>query len=157
MLGVTLYDTLKFFHILMAIIWVGGALVTQIYAVRVTRDDDPEKLAYFAKQVEWVGTRVFIPASLVLVVLGVWMVVIGPWSFGQAWVLFAIAVFAGSFLSGSLFLGPESGRIAKVLEERGPADPDYGRRLKRIFLVSRIELVALILVVFDMATKPFLG
>jgi hypothetical protein len=40
------------------------------------------------------------------------------------------------------------------VEQRGPDDPEYLRRLGRIFLVSRIELVILILVVIDMAIKP---
>jgi hypothetical protein len=37
-----------------------------------------------------------------------------------------------------------------VIEAEGPTAPEIQRRMKRIFLVSRIELVFLILVVFDM-------
>ena len=44
-----------------------------------------------------------------------------------------------------------------MVEERGPEDPEYLRRLGRIFLVSRIELFLLILVVLDMAVKPGLS
>jgi hypothetical protein len=46
---------------------------------------------------------------------------------------------------------------SKMVEERGPDDPEYRRRLARIFLVSRIELLLLILVVLDMTVKPGLG
>ena len=59
-----------------------------------------------------------------------------------------------SFIAGSAYLGPESGRLSKLVEERGPEDAEYQRRLSRIFFVSRIELVLLILVVLDMAIKP---
>ena len=55
---------------------------------------------------------------------------------------------------GSSFLGPESGRIAKIVETEGAASPNAQARIKRIFLISRIELVLLLLVVIDMVVKP---
>ena len=62
-----------------------------------------------------------------------------------------------SFIVGAGYLGPESGRLSKLVEERGPEDPEYLRRVSRIFLVSRIELVLLILAVLDMTIKPGLS
>lgn len=44
-----------------------------------------------------------------------------------------------------------------MVAERGPEDAEYQQRLRRIFLVSRIELLLLILVVLDMTVKPGLG
>jgi hypothetical protein len=41
-----------------------------------------------------------------------------------------------------------------MVDERGPEDAEYQRRVSRIFLVSRIELVLLVLAVLDMAVKP---
>jgi hypothetical protein len=67
---------------------------------------------------------------------------------------FALVVFGGSFILGAGFIGPESGRIRKLMETQGPASPEVQRRIERIFLVSRIELLFLILVVFDMVVKP---
>jgi hypothetical protein len=78
----------------------------------------------------------------------------GAYDLGQGWVLFGFIVFLLSFISGAGYLGPESGRLGKLVDERGPEDPEYQRRLKRIFRVSRIELLLLILVVLDMTVKP---
>jgi uncharacterized membrane protein len=47
MLAATLYSWLKFFHILMAIVWVGGGIATQVLAIRITRQNDPAKIAMF--------------------------------------------------------------------------------------------------------------
>jgi hypothetical protein len=69
-------------------------------------------------------------------------------------VLFGFIVWLLSFIAGSGYLGPESGRLSRLVEERGPEDAEYQRRLKQIFLVSRIELLLLILVVLDMTVKP---
>jgi hypothetical protein len=41
-----------------------------------------------------------------------------------------------------------------VIEREGENSPEATARLQRIFLISRIELVLLILVVLDMALKP---
>jgi hypothetical protein len=65
-----------------------------------------------------------------------------------------LAVFVASFLAGAGFLGPETGRLGKLAEEKGADDPDVQRRIRRVFLISRIELVLLVLVVFDMVVKP---
>jgi uncharacterized membrane protein len=153
-LAITLYLTLKSLHVLAAITWVGGAIMTQAFAIRTLRSGDPERMATFASDVEFIGQRMFTTASLVLLLLGVWMVIIGPWSFGMAWILFALIVFGGSFALGAGFIGPESGRIGKLMEAQGPSSPEVQRRIRRIFLVSRIELLFLVLVVFDMVVKP---
>jgi uncharacterized membrane protein len=141
-------------HILAAIVWVGGALITQVYAVRVQADSDPERLIGFARDVEFVGKTMFTPASLVLVVFGFLLVNEGNWDLGQTWLIFALIVFAASFAVGVGFLAPESGRIARALEEFGPTSGEAQRRINRIFLVSRIELLFLLLVVVDMVVKP---
>jgi hypothetical protein len=63
---------------------------------------------------------VFTPASLVLVVLGPWMVVTSQaWDFGRLWVEAAIAMFAYSFVSGAFYLGPSLGRLNRLYAERG--------------------------------------
>lgn len=73
---------------------------------------------------------------------------------GQGWVTFGFVVWLLSFIVGVAYLGPESGRLSNMVDDRGPEDAEYQRRLSRIFLVSRIELVLLILVVLDMTVKP---
>ena len=94
------------------------------------------------------------PASLVLLGLGIWMVLISAvWSFGQFWILSALAMFGYSFLTGALYLGPNLGRIKRTYAAEG-ATPELMTLMGRLFTFSRIELVLLILIVFDMVLKP---
>ena len=153
--GSDAYKWLLAFHILLAVVWVGSNTAIQILVIRATRAG-PDRMAYLAGEVEWYGTRVLLPSALTLVVLGFILLneSSGAYDLGQGWVLFGFIVFLFSFVSGAGFLGPEAGRLGRMVDERGPEDPEYQRRLKRIFLVSRIELLLLILVVLDMATKP---
>jgi hypothetical protein len=78
----------------------------------------------------------------------------GAYDLGQGWVTFGFIVWLLFFIVGAGYLGPESGRLGNLVDERGPDDPEYLRRLSRIFIVSRIELLLLILVVLDMTVKP---
>ena len=150
----TRYELLLAFHVLAAIVWIGGALMIQLLAVLADRSRDPDRMATFAKDAELVGMRLFAPTGLLLFVLGVLLVLDGPWNFSMLWVDLGLAAYALSFLSGLLFLGPESGRIGKLIEERGAGDPEVQRRIGRIFMISRVELAILALIVFDMVAKP---
>jgi uncharacterized membrane protein len=153
--GSDAYKWLLAFHILFAVMWVGSDVAIQIFVIRAKRAGG-DRVAYFASEIEWYGTRVLIPTSLLLVILGFILLheSSGAYDLGQGWVTFGFVVWLLSFIAGSAYLGPESGRLGKLVEERGPDDPEYQRRLNRIFFVSRIELVLLILVVLDMAIKP---
>jgi uncharacterized membrane protein len=155
-LALTHYNALKFVHVLFAVVWVGGACTVQVYALLATRTNDPFKVASFAKDTEFVGMRIFLPASLILLVSGIFTIhdSSGAWGYGQGWVQFGLAVIALSILVGAGYLGPEAGRIGKATEAEGVDSPRVQARIRRIFLVSRIELVFLLAVVFDMVVKP---
>jgi uncharacterized membrane protein len=146
------YATWKALHVLMAIVWVGGALMIQLFAFKIMRSDDDQELARFARDVEFISMRTFIPASLVLVVLGFVLIHQAGWGY-HFWVVFALVVWALSFVTGVAYLGPEAGRIGKLIGERG-VDAEVRLRIERILLASRVELVLLALVAMDMVLKP---
>jgi hypothetical protein len=62
-----------------------------------------------------------------------------------------LVLYAVTFLSGLLFLGPESARIGKLIED---GSPEAGPRTLRLILLSRLDLVVLFLLVYDMTVKP---
>jgi uncharacterized membrane protein len=148
------YTGFKFVHVLAAVVWVGGACVVQVYALLAVRTNDPVRVAAFAGDTEFVGTRIFIPASLILLVSGLFTVHEGGWTYSQGWIQFGLAIIVLSIIVGAGYLGPESGRIARATEAHGVASAEVQARIRRIFLVSRIELVLLLCVIFDMVVKP---
>ena len=86
---------------------------------RFGRAGDNAGLQSLFGQAEWLATRVFIPVSLLVVVAGILLVIEGPWSFDQLWVLLGLAGFAATFLTGLLMIKPESERIAADLARDG--------------------------------------
>jgi uncharacterized membrane protein len=150
----SLYEFLLFMHILMAVTWVGGDIALQVLAVRATRAKDPARTASLTADAEWMGLRVFMPASILLLIFGIWAASEGNWDFGQAWISIGFGAFIFSFFLGMTFLGPESGRIKQLVRERSYEDPEVQRRIGRILLLSRIELVVLLVAIWAMVAKP---
>src|SRR5215207_1447217 len=149
------YEFLVFVHIATAAIWVGGATIMQFFGLRAMRAPDPMRLVDLGGDIEWIGSRVLIPASALAVVSGVLLVIDSDvWGFGDDWIVIGLVLFAITFLAGALFFGPESGRIAKLIEAEGASSPDVQARIGRILVLSRIDLVVLLLILFDMTVKP---
>ena len=147
------YEVLLFFHLLFVVTWVGTDIGIQVLSFRATGSGG-ERTVQFTADIEWLGTRLLIPAALLVVAFGFLLVNELGYEAGDTWIVLGLAGFLFSAVVGSAFLGPESGRISRLAAERGPADADVQRRIGRILLVSRIELVILVAVILDMVAKP---
>lgn len=149
------YEFLLFAHISMAAIWVGGSTMMQFFGLRAIKVPDPMRLIQVGQDIEWIGNRVLIPASAFAVVTGILLVIDSDfWGFGDDWIVIGLVLFAVTFLTGAAFLGPESGRIAKMVALHGAGSPGARLRIRRILILSRIDLVVLFLIIFDMSVKP---
>ena len=148
------YELLLFLHIAAAIVWLGAALTIQLLGFRAERARDPAAVQHISASAEWLATRVFIPSSLSVLVLGVLLVLDGPWSFDHLWIILGLVGYAPSFGVGILYFKPVGARIHALGEQHGPQHAEVARRARRIDVVSRIELVILFLVVADMSLKP---
>ena len=155
MLGVfDLYTVFKFVHVFAAIIWVGGAVTTNIQGTRIRRSGDSDRLSGFGFDTEWIGTHIYLPASLIVLVFGVAAAAKAGYSFSSAWLITGIVGIVITALTGSLYLGPETKRIGALTAEKGAADPAVQERLGRLIAIARIDLVVLTIVIIAMVFKP---
>ena len=117
----TWHSFLLFAHISMAIVWIGGAVMMQLFGIRAAMSGDPARIAALGQDIEWIAIRTFLPASLLAFLSGVLLVVDSDfYGFGDDWIVIALVLYATTFLAGLLFLGPESGRVGKLQEEGSP-------------------------------------
>lgn len=150
------YGVFKAIHVLAAILWLGGGAAITVLAWQAQRTKDNAQLLQIGKQAEWLSMRLFVPSALVVVAMGVVLMHKGDWGYGNFWTLFGLIAWGVSFVVGAAFLGPESGRLAKLIETKGPEDPEVLARLNRIISVARADVVLIILIAIDMVAKPFL-
>lgn len=149
------YDTLKWLHVMAAIAWIGSGLFVQYYATSLRRGNEWQRLAAFARDLEKASKQLFIPASGVVLVMGVLMVAYAPFvGIKETWVWLGLVGYAATFVTGAFFIGPTAVKLGKMVEAEGPDAPGVRPLMARIFTISRIDRVVLLLVVADMVFKP---
>jgi uncharacterized membrane protein len=149
------FAVFKLIHVGVAVFWVGGGLTLTALALWAETKSDPEEMATLARQASFVGEKLFAPAGLVVLAMGITMVINDHIGFGTTWVIIGLVGYALTFTTGIGFLAPRAKRIAELLETRGAAAPETQAAIKQILLISRIDVGVLLLVVADMLMKPF--
>jgi uncharacterized membrane protein len=151
----TWYSFLLFAHVAMAVIWIGGGLMMQLFGIRASRLGDRARLANLGEDIAFIGPRLFVPASLLAFLTGILLVIDSDfYGFGDDWIVIGLVLYATTFLTGLLFLGPESGRVGKLTAE---GSPEAGPRMARFIMLVRLDLVLLFLMLYDMTVKPDFG
>jgi uncharacterized membrane protein len=151
---VSYYEILLYLHIVFAIVWLGSGLLIQILGFRAVSVNDVERIRGLLDDSHWLTARLFIPTSLAVFVLGVLLTIEGPWEFGELWIVIGLAGYATTFLTGLLFISRQVKKIAAVMERDGGMSTAAVAETKRLFLISRVDLVVLYTVVLDMVLKP---
>jgi len=149
------YFVFESIHVLAAIIWLGGGTAITLLAWRAVRANDNAQLLMLGRQAEWLGTRIFTPSSLVVLAMGIVLMHKGGFGYGHFWTLLGVIGWGVSFVVGAAFLGPQSGKLGKLIEAKGPEDPEVVARLNRVISVARTDAVLVLLIAIDMVAKPF--
>jgi uncharacterized membrane protein len=148
------YNTLKFIHVAAAIAWVGSGLFVQYRGTRLRRTGTPEQTANLAREVAD-STPWFIATSMTVLVAGIALVLYSPGlDFTDTWILLGLIGYAMTFLTGLLFIRPTAEKLATVAASEGPTSPTTQALIARIFAISRVDQVVLLLVIADMVFKP---
>jgi uncharacterized membrane protein len=149
------FAVFKLIHVGVAVFWVGGGVLLTVLALWAQSKDDPEEMATVARQAAWVGERLFAPAGLVVLAMGITMVINDHIGFGTTWVIIGLVGYATTFTTGIAFLSPRAKRIAQLLETKGAAAAETQAAIREILLIARVDVAVLLLVVADMLMKPF--
>jgi uncharacterized membrane protein len=152
----TLYEFLLFVHIAATVVWVGAGLCSLVLAIGYDRDGDEPAIRRFLADQERLATRLFIPASLTVVIFGIALVIeSAAWSFDQLWIVLGLVGFAATFVTGLFMIKPASERIGAAMErERGRLTPELRTDIRKLIVMARIDYVVLFLVIADMVIKP---
>jgi uncharacterized membrane protein len=148
-----LYDWLVFLHVLAAMVWVGGLAALAALGFNVLRTGDRDAIARFVASFRVVGPFVLMPAAVLVLVLGIWMVIDNAaWSFEQTWIWLALVLLAAAVLVGAVFLSR-----AALAAERAVNAGDHAQatqQLRRWSWGIRLILLLLVVATWAMVFKP---
>jgi uncharacterized membrane protein len=149
------FAVFKLIHVSVAVFWVGGGLLLTVLAMRAERAGSPEELMTIARQAAFAGEKLFAPAGLVVLAMGITMVINDHIGFGTTWVDIGLVGYALTFTTGIAVLAPLAKKITTLAETVGPTAPETQAAVGRILVIARFDVAVLLLVVADMLLKPF--
>jgi uncharacterized membrane protein len=149
------YSIFRVVHVVVAVFWVGGGLTLTVLGLRAESLDDPAEIATLARQAAFVGEKLFAPAGLIVLLMGIAMVVNADLGWGQFWIVAALVGYAVTFATGVGVLSPLAKKVDALITEEGAESPAAQAAIRKILLVARVDVAVLLLVVADMTTKPF--
>jgi uncharacterized membrane protein len=152
----TLYELLLFIHISASIVWIGAGFLSLVLATTYDRESDEMAIKRFLQDQDRLALRLFIPASLTVVLMGIALVIESDaWSFSYLWIVLGLIGYAATFVTGLFFIKPSSERIAAEMERQGGRlTPELRTSIRKLIVIARVDYVTFALVVLDMVVKP---
>ena len=134
------YELFLFIHIAAAIIWVGGGFMLIVLGIQAENSGDENRLRTVFEQVGGVVNKVIVPSSLVVVLMGIVMVIDGPWSFDYLWLVLGLIGYLATFATGIGILTPQAEKLAERLASDGMTVAN-AKGIRRLLTIARVDAV----------------
>lgn len=140
-----MYEAVQIIHVAAAAAWFGANVTQAVLAPRFRRES-PAALAAWWRGTVTMGTLLYTPAAILLLLTGIWMVLDGPYTFGDTFVEIGIAVVIVGALLGMLVFGPQGRRAAEAVEAGDQTAGSLQRRLTAFGVLDTLLILLAITV-----------
>jgi len=147
-----IYPWLKVAHILLAIVAVGSNITYGIWLARAA--GQPQHLGWALRGVKFLDDRVANPSYVGLGVVGVLMVLTGPWEFETAWIAISIGLYVALAVVAFGLYSPTLSRQIRVYETEGPESSEFGALGRRGGILGMVLAAIVVVVIVLMVLKP---
>lgn len=138
-------SVLLFVHIVAAAAWFGTNVVQAVLNRRMAAEPDVVAAKWLRSTVLF-GTRIYMPAAVLILITGVWMVIIDPlYGFGELFVTIGFGMVLVGAVLGARVFGPVGEQAAELREagNSAAAQPLY-RRLQTFGVIDSVLLTVTI-------------
>jgi uncharacterized membrane protein len=149
---VTSYELWLFLHVVATILWVGGAVIGQVFGVLTQRAANPVESAAFGRNMAWVAKWVFIPSAVAVIVTGMVLTEDGSWDWSEPFILLGLIGGIAVVALGTGYVTPRMGRLGARIAAEGPS-PEAAAEMNRLVWIARGLILALFVIVFMMVAK----
>jgi uncharacterized membrane protein len=148
------YAALKVVHVLSVVVWIGGATALAAVTARLLRASDRATLTAFLPQSIRFGQTMGGPSSILVLLTGIAMVIVGKVGFRPLWVSWGFAGILLHFVFGAVVMRKRTMNLAAALSAT-PADEtriaEAGRSVRVGTLIYLLIMTSVIVV---MVLKP---
>lgn len=150
--AITFDSTLKFVHVLLAIVAVGFNASYGIWLAGAGQA--PEHEGHVLRGIKRLDDQFATPAYVLLLLTGGLLVVRGPWDFTTTWVAISLGLYV--VVSAVAIAGYSPALRAQItaLDAHGPQSGEFAAATRRASLTGGVTGVLVIVIIFLMVTKP---
>ncbi|MGH2710767.1 MAG: DUF2269 family protein [Actinomycetota bacterium] len=150
----SLFEIVKFVHILSAIVAVGFNLSYGVLTSRSAKE--PEHELHVLRTIKVLDQRFANVGYGILLATGIWMILITPYELTELWILLGIGLYTLATLIGIIVYAPLIRRQLAILQAEGPGSAGYRHLTERAKRLGVTLSLMVIVIVFLMVTKPTL-
>ena len=152
----TWYGVLKVVHVLAVVAWVGGGVALSTVMARLAMAHNGAGLAGMIPHAMKYGHTMGAAGSMVVLVTGIAMVIVGGIGFRPLWVSLGFAGLVLHFVLGFTLMRKRNGRLAAIVAEPSSDDDRLAKagRAVRASIVTYLVIMATVIAV--MILKPTL-
>jgi uncharacterized membrane protein len=150
----TLYTVVKYVHILAAIVAVGLNISYAVWIVRARSAS--AHVAFALRGVKFLDDRLANPAYGVLLITGLLMVFLGPYSITALWIEVALVLYAVLVVIAIFFYSPSLREQVRLAESGDTSSVEFNRLGARGQLLGQVLAVIVLVILAMMVFKPTL-
>jgi uncharacterized membrane protein len=148
------YLLLKYIHILAAIVAIGSNITYGVWSVRGQRD--AAHIGFALKGIKFLDDRIANPAYGLVLLTGLVMVFVGPWSITSLWIIVALVLFAAVAVVGFAYFTPLVRGQIRLVDAGDTSSPEFERLSRRNAMIGPILGVMVLVILAMMVFKPSL-
>jgi uncharacterized membrane protein len=143
---------LLFFHVLFAVVWLGGAIYVEGLMASANRTGDASVVMGVYKRVAPTNRRLFSVAGIGVIVFGFWLVAELGLKFETVWISVAIVVALLAVAIDLFYETPKASRIVALVDVNGARDAEAVELVKKVSMFGHVRtlllFVALVMMIF---------
>ena len=148
----TSYELWLFLHLTAVVVWIGGALMGQVFGILTQRARSPVESAGYGRNMAWVAKWIFLPSSVVVILTGMGLTEDGDWGWDEPFVVVGMIAGVAIAALGIGYVTPRMGRAGARMATDGPS-PELAAEMNRLVWIARGLLAVAFVIIFMMVTK----
>ncbi|MEA2024178.1 MAG: DUF2269 family protein [Actinomycetota bacterium] len=143
-----MYHWILFFHVLSAIVWLGGSIYVEALMAAAGRGTDEGALVTVFRRVGTTNMRLFNLAGISAIAFGLWLVFISPgWEFEMIWIGVGILLATITVIIDLFYATPRTDRVERMMDDPEQSDAAISGVIKQVVNAGHVR-VGLLFVAF---------
>lgn len=141
-------------HVLAGAALFGGQFYVEALMATASRTKDPMAIMTVGGKVGQTSSRLFLPAGIIVLLTGIWIVLEYAYEFETTFVVIGFALTVLAIATGLFVLKPGQAELGELIEEHGITSPEAMAKAKWLGNVGHLQTLFVTIIIIVMVLKP---